>query len=75
MAWIDKTTYWCWFTTASEQKKMDAGTFVMPATPTVKKLDYAIVCQGSPSEHHLCIGVWNDGVYTELNREEFASRN
>ena len=74
MAWIDKGMYWYWITTAPEQKKMDAGTFVWPPTPTVKKLDYATVCQGTPSEHQMCIGVWDDDVYTELHRDEFASK-
>jgi hypothetical protein len=53
---------------------MNAGKFVWPPTPTVKTLDYETVCHNTPSEHQLCVGVWDNQVYTRLHRDEFASK-
>lgn len=56
--WIDQGTYWSW---PSSRK-------VGHPPPSNKQLHYVRV----GIQHSLCVGVWNDGIYTALNRQELA---
>lgn len=62
--WVDKTYYWAW-----------SGEY--PPTippPTVRRLDYAHVesPNGKHYNIHIVCTVYNDGIPTEVNREELA---
>lgn len=59
--WIDKKVYWQW---KEDRKIIDS----VPPAPSVKTLDY--IQLGRHSNNKLCIGVWDDSVYTPLNRDE-----
>jgi hypothetical protein len=55
VSWKDMGLYWAW----------SGDGFVVPPTPTVKKIDYVRVCGQC-----LAIGVFDDETYTPLNRAE-----
>jgi hypothetical protein len=60
--WQDMKMYWAW---RGDGKK------ILPV-PTQKRLDYATLFRGTEIKMKLCIGVWDDEVYTPLHRDELA---
>ena len=60
--WFDYKTYWY-----SMGNVPSRGT-----PPTKKRLAYVTLYAGKPTQMQLCIGVWDDDVYTELNQDELV---
>lgn len=68
--WFNCKTYWSAIGKMTKEE-MAAG-IKPPPPPTKKTLDYVTLYVGTPTEMQLCIGVWDDYLYSELNREELA---
>jgi len=69
--YTDEKLYWAWRETPEECLQRIKSNIPVPPTPTVKVLDYKESCDG---EHKMCIGVWDDDVYTELYRDGISYR-
>lgn len=68
--WEDMLTYWAWRESPEECKARQARSETMPPLPSKKRLDYVTINKGRPTEMKLCIGVWDNEVYTPLSRDE-----
>ena len=66
--WQDMKMYWAWRGPYKDSK----GKIIFTQPPTAKRLDYTTLRKGTPYEMKLCIGVWDDGIYTPLHRNELA---
>lgn len=76
MAWVDQKLHWKW---VEDRKKGVNGLFIgeIPPPPSNKRIDYVTIAKGVVGyEHNLAIGVWDDDIYTPVNRNdlEFHTR-
>jgi hypothetical protein len=68
--WIDEKLFWTW--SGPESKMENDIQFKIPDAPSKKKIDY--LNYGFENDYDFVIGVWDDEIYTPLNRIELSHK-